>query len=72
VEVDKQKLLSERTTLTSEVQALQQRLDGTEALKQLHETTIAEQKDHIDRLMAQCKQVTQFHIPYVVLSEHCM
>jgi len=56
-EVEKQKLSAERITLMRDVRALQERLHSAEALNQSHETKIAEQKDHINKLMAECKQV---------------
>jgi len=58
VEAEKQKLLAEQKTLMQEVRTLQDRLDGIESLNKLHEAKIAEQKNHIEKLLTDCKQVT--------------
>jgi len=55
--VERQKLLAEQTTLTRDVQTLQEQLNSVESLNQLHEATIIEQKNHIDKLLVECKQV---------------
>jgi len=57
-EAEKQKLLAERITLTQEVNTLQDRLDSMESLNKLHEAKIAEQKNHIEKLLPERKEVT--------------